>query len=200
MASFINNGICHPERREGSHTVKIVLFKRYLFQNFGVILVLPILLASFLPLSCTYSFKGANPPEGIKSVFIPTLRDESGFGLPALAENITQLLKQKFIKDNTLEYAEKTTADGMLDCVIKSVQDETLVVTGGEQVSKRKVTIIVTVDFSNLKKQKSVWKKDFSNWGEYDSSSGGFSKRDEGINIAIDKITDDILLEVISNW
>jgi hypothetical protein len=120
--------------------------------------------------------------------------------LPSLTENITQLLKQKFIRDNTLEYAEKTTADGMLDCIIKSVQDEALVVTGGEQVSKRKVTINITVDFSNLKKQKGIWKKDFSNWGEYDSSSGGFSKRDEGINAAIDKITDDILLEVISNW
>ena len=165
-----------------------------------ILLILNVLMLSFFSFSCTYSFKGANPPEGIRTIFIPTFRDESGFGLPALAENISQLLKQKFIKDNTLEYAEKTTADGMLDCVIKSVKDEAFVVTGGEQVSKRKITIIVSVDFSNLKKQKSIWKKDFSNWGEYDSSSGGFSKRDEGVNIAIDKITDDILLEVISNW
>jgi len=170
------------------------------YRRLPKIIVFYILLLSFISLSCTYSFKGANPPEGIKTIFIPTFRDESGYGLPALAERITQLLKQKFIKDNTLEYAEKTSADGMLDCIIKSVQDEALVVTGNEEVSKRKITIIVSVDFTNLKKQKSVWKKDFSNWGEYDSSTGGFSKREEGVNIAIDKITDDILLEVISNW
>jgi len=158
------------------------------------------LLLSIISFSCTYSFKGANPPEGIKTIFIPTIRDESGFGLPTLGEDMTQLIKQKFINDNTLEYAEKTKADGMLDCIIKSVTDEALVVTGGEQVSKRKVTINVSVDFTNLKKQKSIWKRDFSNWGEYDSSSGGFSKRDEGVKSAIDKITDDILIEVISNW
>jgi lipopolysaccharide assembly LptE-like protein len=155
---------------------------------------------SMISFSCSYSFKGASPPEGIKTIFIPTFRDESGFGIPALPDDMTKLLKQKFITDNTLEYAEKTTADGMLDCVISTVTDEALVVTGGEQVSKRKVTMNVKVIFTNLKKQKQIWQKDFSNWGEYDSSSGGFSKRDEGVKAAMDKITDDILFEVLSNW
>ncbi len=150
--------------------------------------------------SCNYSFKGASPPEGIKTIYIPNIRDESGFGLPSLGEELTTLLKTKFINDNTLEYAEKTKADGMIDCTVRSVSDEALVVTGDETVSRRKVTITVSVDFTNLKKQKSIWKKDFSNWGEYDSSTGGFSKRDEGVKSAQDKITDDILLEVISNW
>jgi hypothetical protein len=158
------------------------------------------LLLSLCSFSCNYGFKGASPPEGIKSVFIPTFRDESGFGIPTLPDEMTKLLKQKFISDNTLEYAEKTTADGMLECIVTSVTDEALVVSGGEQVSKRKLTMNVKVTFTNLKKQKQIWQKDFSNWGEYDSSSGGFSKRDEGVRVAMDKITDDILLEVISNW
>ena len=149
---------------------------------------------------CTYSFKGANPPEGIKSIYIPTVKDNSGFGVASLSDNFTLLLKTKFIKDNTLEYAEKVNADGILTCVITSIKDEALVVQAGEQVSKRKITITVNVDFSNIKKQKSIWKKDFSNWGEYDSQSGGFSARDNGLNSAVDKITDDILLDVISNW
>lgn len=156
-------------------------------------------LAIFLS-GCTYSFKGANPPEGIKTIFIPQVKDESGFGAPNLGDNFTLTLKNKFIKDNTLGYEEKERADGILTCSIKSIRDEVLVVQGGEQVSKRKITITVNVDFQNLKKQKSIWKKEFSNWGEYDSQSGGFSARDTGLNSAIDKITDDILLEVISNW
>lgn len=150
--------------------------------------------------SCSYSFKGASPPEGIKTIYIPTILDQSGFGLPTLPEEMTTLLKNKFINDNTLEYADKTQADGMIECIVTSIRDEAQVVTGNEQVSRRKVTIVVSVDFSNLKKKKSIWKKDFSNWGEYDSSTGGFSKRDEGVRLAIDKITDDILIDVISNW
>lgn len=150
--------------------------------------------------SCNYSFKGAAPPEGIRTIFIPNFRDESTFGLPTLGEEMTALLKNKFINDNTLEYADKTQADGSLECIIRKVTDEALVVTGNEQVSRRKVTLVVAVEFYNLKKQKSIWKKDFSNWGEYDSSTGGFSKRDEGVRSAENKITDDILIEVISNW
>ena len=149
---------------------------------------------------CTYSFNGANPPEGIKSIYIPTVKDESGFGAANLGDNVTLLLKNKFIKDNTLEYAEKVNADAVLSCVIKSIKDEVLVVQAGEQVSQRKITIVINVDFQNLKTKKSIWKKDFSNWGQYNSQSGSFSSRDDGLNSAIDKITDDILLEVISNW
>lgn len=165
-----------------------------------IILIIAVIPFTLLIASCNYSFKGAAPPEGIKTIYIPTIRDESGFGLPNLSEEMTTLLKNKFINDNTLEYTEKTKADGMIDCVVKTITDEALVVTGNEQVSRRKVTIVVSVEFTNLKKQKSIWKKDFSNWGEYDSSTGGFSKRDEGVKSAEDKITDDILLDVISNW
>lgn len=150
--------------------------------------------------SCNYSFKGASPPEGIRTIYIPGILDQSSFSQANLGENMTVMLKNKFIKDHTLEYAEKTSADGMLTCVIKSVTDEPLVVSGNEQVSKRKITITVSADFQNLKKSKAIWKKDFSNWGDYESSSGGFSKRDDGINSAMDKVTDDILLDVISNW
>jgi len=161
-----------------------------------------LLLFSFLILfsSCNYSFKGASPPEGIKTIFIPTITDESGFGLPTLGDDMTVLLKNKFINDNTLEYTEKTTADGMLTCRITAVRDEALVVTGAEQVTRRKVTIIVSTDFQNLKKTKNIWTREFTNWGEYESQGGGFSRRDEGVKTAMDKITDDILLSVISDW
>jgi hypothetical protein len=160
-----------------------------------LILIVPVLFYG-----CNYSFHGSSPPEGIKTIYIPSIKDESGFGIANLGENMTLLLKNKFIKDNTLEYAEKTTADGMITCTIASIRDEALVVTGAEQVSRRKVTINVNVEFQNLKKKKTIWKREFSNWGEYESLSGGFSKRDEGVQLAIDKITDDILLAVVSDW
>lgn len=149
---------------------------------------------------CNYSFRGTSPPEGIKTIYIPTVTDESGFGEPFVAENITLTLKNKFINDNTLEYADKTKADGMIECTVKNINDEVLVVQGNEQVSRRKITINVSVNFTNLKTQKTIWKKDFANWGEYDSSGGGFSKKEEGLILAIDKICEDILIETISNW
>ncbi len=169
--------------------------------NLPAILVRLVLFAAVIGFSsCNYGFKGSAPPQGIKTIFVPNIPDQSGFGLATLGEDLTQLLKTKFIKDNTLEYAEKTSADGMVTCIVTSVKDDPLVVSGGETVSKRKITIVVSVEFQNLKTKKTIWKKDFTDWGDYDSSTGGFSKRDDGVKVAEDKLTDDILLDVTSDW
>jgi hypothetical protein len=159
-----------------------------------------LLIFLFSSFSCNYGFKGSNPPEGVRTIYIFPFDDRSGFGQQNLSENFTLRLKDKFIRDNTLETADRTQADASLNCAILSVTDDPLIITGGEQVSRRKITIRVSVDFQNLDKKRQIWNKEFTNYGEYESSGGGFSKRDEGILIAVDRITDDILLEVTSNW
>jgi hypothetical protein len=160
-----------------------------------------VLIFSFIFNSCgIYSFKGNNPPEGIKTIAVPLFVDNSGFAESGLKEQFTELLKNKIISDNTLRLADKTTADGVLTCTITSVKDDALVISGNENVTKRKITINVNVVFENLKKQKKIWDRNYENWGEYNSSTSSFSERQNGITLARDKITDDILNDIISNW
>jgi len=147
-----------------------------------------------------YSFKGNNPPEGIKTIAVPLFNDNSGFAESGLKEQFTEMLKNKIISDNTLRLADKTTSDGVLICTITSVRDDALVIGGNENVTKRKITITVNVVFENLKKQKKIWDRIYENWGEYNSSTSSFSERQNGITIARDKLTDDILNDIISNW
>lgn len=151
--------------------------------------------------SCgVYGFRGNNPPKGINSLAIPTFTDVSGFSAPTLAENFTQQLKTKIINDNTFRIADKNIADAVLNCSITNVRDEALVISSGENVSRRKVTITVSVSFDNLKKQKNIWSKNFENYGEYSSSNEAFSARAAGIEIAVERITEDILIDLTSNW
>ncbi len=147
-----------------------------------------------------YSFRGNNPPEGIKTVAVPLFLDNSGYAEAGIKEQFTELLKNKIIGDNTLKLVDKTKADGLLTCTISSIRDEALVISGSENVTKRKVTISVTVIFDNLKKQTKIWERTFENWGEYNSSSNSFSEREAGITVAREKITEDILNDIISNW
>jgi hypothetical protein len=117
-----------------------------------------------------------------------------------MKENFTEILKTMVISDNTFIIADKNVADGVLNCTIMSVKDEALVISGNENVTKRKITITVNVDFENLKKQKKVWEKKYENWGEYNSSSASFSDRAVGITTAETRICDDILIDITSNW
>lgn len=152
-------------------------------------------------ISCgVYGFRGNNPPPGINRVAVPTFKDESGFSAPDLAEAFTQQLKAKIISDNTFRVSDKNIADAVLNCTITNVRDEALVISSGDQVSRRKIIITVKVDFENLKKQKVIWDRNFENYGEYESSNNSFSERTTGINIAVERVTEDILIDLTSNW
>ena len=54
--------------------------------------------------------------------------------------------------------------------------------------------------FENLKKQKKIWNKNFENYGEYNSSGDAFSERTAGLNTAVERITEDIIIDITSNW
>lgn len=160
-----------------------------------------ILLFCTVYLNCgVYGFRGNNPPLGINKISVPTFKDESGFSAPDLAEGFTQQLKAKIISDNTFRIADNNIADAVLKCTITNVKDEALVISSGDNVSKRKITITVKVVFENLNKQKNIWDKNFENYGEYASSNESFSDRTVGINIAVERVTEDILIDLTSNW
>ena len=146
-----------------------------------------------------YSFTGASVPAHLKTIAIPLVDDQSNFGEAGIREQFTTALTNLFISDNTLEVADRTHADAMLEGAIISITDAPSVVGQGEQVSKRRITMSAKFAFQDMKLRKKVWEKTFSNWGDYDSG-GGLSQRQAGLEEAMKKITEDILLETVSGW
>jgi len=163
-----------------------------------IVLATVLAAAALTALGC-YSFTGASVPSHLKTVAIPLVDDQSNFGEPGLRERFTTELTNLFISDNSLEVADRTSADAILEGAITSVADAPSVVGSGEQVSKRRMTITVKFAFQDMKQRKQVWEKTFSNWGDYDSG-GGLSQREDGLQEAIKKITEDVLLETVSGW
>ncbi len=148
---------------------------------------------------CAYSFTGASVPQHIKSIAIPVAEDRSGSGEPGLREMLTDKLTQKFIDDNTLQVTDKTNANSVLECNITSLTDAPAVVAAGENVKRRRITISVQVVYRDLVKRKTVFDKSFSNYGDY-PSGGSINERKTAIETAVDKISEDILLDTVSGW
>ena len=146
---------------------------------------------------CAYSFSGSSVPPHLKTVAIPLFEDQSGFGEPGLRESFTKRLIDIFINDNSLEIADRNAADSILEGSILTVVDAPSVIAPGEQVSKRRINVTVHVVFQDLKLRKKVWEKDFSNWGEY---SMGVELRNVALTQALNKVTEDILIETVSGW
>jgi hypothetical protein len=148
---------------------------------------------------CPYSFTGASVPPHLKTIAIPIMEDQSGYGDPTLRDTFSRQLLNRFVNDNTLQPADRNSADSMLEGVITSVKDAPAVVEGGDQVAQRRITVTAHVTFSDLKMRKKVWEKDFTQWGDY-PSGGGLTQRNAGIVEAVRKITEDILNETVAGW
>jgi hypothetical protein len=148
---------------------------------------------------CTYSFKGGSVPSHLKTVAIPIVEDQSGYGDPTLRDLFTQKLVERFTNDNTLQLTDRNTADSMLEGVITDVKDAPEVLQGGEQVTLRKITVTVRMTFQDLKLRKKVWEKNYSDWGNY-PSGGGLTQRNEGVQKAVEKLTEDILNDTVAGW
>lgn len=153
----------------------------------------------FVSVGCTYSFKGGSVPPHLKTVAIPIVEDQSGYGDPALRDLLTAQLVQRFTSDNTLQLADRNSADSIIEGVITNVKDAPLVLQGGEQVAQRRITVTVRMTFQDLKLKKKVWEKEFNNWGNY-PSGGGLTQRNDGVREAVRKLTEDVLNETVAGW
>ena len=159
-----------------------------------------LLLSGTLIISCSYSFTGASVPEHLKSISIPISKDQSGSGEPALSDNFTNELITKFEDDNTLSVADKVNANAILECTILALSDAPAIVSSGEDVTSRRITIRVKVVYKDFVERKTVFDRSFSNFGDYVNQGDIQTVRTQAINTALDKITEDILLAVVSNW
>jgi hypothetical protein len=148
---------------------------------------------------CTYSFKGGSVPPHLKTIAIPIVEDQSGYGDPTLRDLFTKKLVERFTNDNSLQLTDRNTADSMLEGVVTDVTDKPEALQGGEQVTLRKITVTVRMTFQDLKLRKKVWEKSFTNWGNY-PSGGGLTQRNEGVQQAVEKLTEDILNDTVAGW
>ncbi|MBT8391441.1 MAG: hypothetical protein KJO48_06705 [Ignavibacteria bacterium] len=166
------------------HLIFVLLFSTLMLVNFN---------------RCSYSFTGASVPSHLKTIAIPVTEDRSPAAIPGIRELLTDELIQKFIDDNSLQVAEGTTADAILECVITNVTDVPSIVSAGEQVSSRRLTVNVKVLYKDLVKKTTVFDENFTNYGDY-VPGGSVNDREPAIETALDKISEDILLAVVSGW
>lgn len=156
-------------------------------------------LAALLQFAGCYSFTGASIPAHLKTIGIPLATDNSGFGRSEMRQEITTMLIEKFTREGSLQVRDRAVSDALLDVVITRIADDPVAVKAGEELTRKRATIYVQAVYKDVKMQKIVWDRSFQQYADYDVSAGL-----EGLNTAIrnaeEKLAEDILLGVISNW
>jgi len=127
------------------------------------------------------------------------MEDNSGFGQPNVRQELTDMLVQKFTNEGSLRVANRSSADAALEGAVMRIMDEPVSVKAGEQVTTKRVTMIVHAVYRDQKKQKVFWERDFSQTADYPISQGLGGLR-TALHQAEDKVSSDILIAAISNW
>lgn len=146
-----------------------------------------------------YSFSGASIPAHLKTIGIPLSTDNSGFGRSEIRQLLTDQLQQKFTREGSLQVRDRAVSDAVLEVTITRVTDDPISVKAGDELTNKRVTIVVDAMYQDKKMQKVVWQRSFSQYADYPvaQSLEGFNAATKS---ALDKLTEDLLLGVISNW
>jgi hypothetical protein len=146
-----------------------------------------------------YSFSGASIPAHLKTIGIPLASDNSGFGRSEIRQLLTDQLVDKFTREGSLQVRDRAVSDAVLEVTITRVTDDPVAVKAGDELTTKRVTIVADAVYQDKKMQKVVWQRSFSQYGDYpvEQSLEGFNTATRS---ALDKLTQDMLLGVISNW
>lgn len=161
-----------------------------------VILLFSFIIA-FLMNAC-YSFTGGSVPPHLKTINIANVNDISGFGNPEYRDILLQSLLDGFQRDNSLKIVD-AGGDSRLIVSITSITEAPVSISPGELETDRKVNLVCDVEFFDVINQKQIFKRSFSNNDIY-AVSEGQSGRDNTIKSLLNKISEDILLSVVSGW
>ncbi len=143
-----------------------------------------------------YSFSGSTLPSHLKTVGIPVFDDRtSEFGV---REALTEALINGITRDNSLKISDPRTADCILEGTILRIRDEAGTVNISEQVKDIKIYLTVNVRFNDLKKGKTMWEEQITQWGTYEPDSP--NGRSDGIEEVVKKLTEDILNKIVAGW
>ncbi len=148
--------------------------------------------------SACYSFRGGSVPDHIRSISIAPVIDRSGFGDPTFREFSTETLIRRFRSDNSVQLVEDN-GDARLSPVLTRVQDQIVTVQSGDLENQRRIVVAVEAEYFDAVKNRVVWKKTFENFDVYDVANATEGRR-FAAERALRRITDDILLAVVSDW
>ena len=174
--------------------------------------------AIFLQSCGFYSMAGSIPPH-IKSIAIPLVENQTAEF--AMAETVTDNLVSKFTKENILRVTSEKNADSMLNGIIMKVDDGPYTFSKEEAVTEYRFTVSMKLEWVDVSKDKVLLTKQYTGWGAYglsgDISADGIDNDGDGAidgddideigdprefatKVAVEKIAEDILNDILTSW
>ncbi|MBQ6014851.1 MAG: LptE family protein [Bacteroidales bacterium] len=148
----------------------------------------------------TYSFSGTSIDPDVHTICLPTFEYKAMRVNPSLSNELSEALRTRFRRMTSLEQVEM---DGDLEIIgeITGYDVQASAVTAEEVAAQNRLTVVVKVDFNNVKHpEESFSGKSFSAYADYDSSNSLDAVESTLCSEIIDKIIEDIFNATVAQW
>ena len=148
-----------------------------------------------------YSFTGATIPAHLETIAIPLVEDNSLSPLTTMADEMTELLTTRFVRQTrlTLE-TDENDANVVLTARIDRYNNAPTSVTGEERAEFNRVSIAVTARYYDRVEDREIFSRSFQSFDDYDPLGGGLDAEEQAARTALENIADDIFTAATSNW
>ena len=163
--------------------------------------LISMLLAGCLAAACgIYSFTGTSIQADVNTITIPYVEYRALRVNPALSNQMTEALQEKFRRLTRLEQVD---VDGDLElvCEITGYDVKATAVTADELASQNRLTVTVKVNFTNNKyPEDNVENKSFSAYEDFDATLTLDSVEGGLCESIVDKLVEDIFNATVAQW
>jgi hypothetical protein len=159
------------------------------------------MLLLFLAPSCrmSYSFTGASISPSVKTVSIAYVPNNAGLVVPTLSRTFTDALRNYFTSQTNLVLVDRS-GDLNLEGAITQYAVQPVAIQGNETAALNRLTIVVSVKFTNKTDPKQNWETTFSRYQDYSSAFNLSSVQDGLITDITAELVQDIFNKSVVNW
>jgi hypothetical protein len=160
-----------------------------------------LMLMAFFTNSCrvSYSFTGASISPNVKTVSIAYLPNTAGLVVPTLSRTFADALRDYFTSQTNLNLVDRS-GDLNLEGAITQYAVIPVAIQGNETAAMNRLTITVSINFTNKTDPKQKWEQTFSRYRDYSSSYNLSSVQDGLIKEITDDLVQDIFNKAVVNW
>ena len=147
----------------------------------------------------SYSFTGASISPNVKTVSIAYIPNNAGLVVPTLSRTFTDALRNYFTSQTNLVLVDRS-GDLNLDGAITQYVVVPVAIQGNETAAMNRLTIVVSVKFTNKTDTKQNWEQTFSRYVDYASTYNLSSVQDGLIADITEQLVQDIFNKAVVNW
>ena len=167
----------------------------------AIAVALSLCITALIVHSCgIYSFTGTSIQSDVKTISISYFEYKALKVNPTLANQMTESLRDKFIKLTKLEQVDMD-GDLQIEGAITGYDVKATAVTANETAAQNRLTVTVKISFVNKNHPEDDFDdKSFSAYADFDSSLSLDSKEAELCDEIVEKLCEDIFNATVAQW